>query len=114
VYDLFSHANEVFSPEETIYEFFLRDGRWVFRGTVTGTQFGPNGYEHLVMAAFDPQTGNIDPARLQQVLQARYHADGFIIPLAPYTPYNTENFDRFFDLKYRNSIGAVYRFRTTP
>ena len=114
VYDLFSHANEVFSPEETIYEFFLRDGRWVFRGTVTGTQFGLNGYEHLVMAAYDPQAGGIDPARLQQVLQSRYHAAGFIIPLAPYTPYNTELFDRFFDLKYRNSIGAVYRFRTHP
>lgn len=114
VYELFSEANSFFSTEETIYEFFLRDGRWFFRGNVVGTQFGPHGYENMVRATVNDGGKGVSPAKLQSILVSRYGASGVIVPSEKFMPYDPAEFDKYFELKFRNDLGSIYRFRQNP
>jgi len=117
-YDLIMHAKEFFAPEETIYEFAMRDARWFYHGDMAGTNFGPHGYWKIITAAaYKDGRGGIDPERLQSILQERYQASGFVIPNQtddPGTslPYQQAKFDAYFDLLYKNEMGAIYRFRS--
>lgn len=110
-FDIFLHANKIFSKDETVYEFGNREGRWLFHGNLVGTLYGLHGYQRVANASVVEGKLGIDPQKLQQVLETRYHAAGFIIPLPPYFPYDLAAFDAWFDLKYRNAESSVYRFR---
>lgn len=110
-YDLMARANEIFKPDETIYEFYMRDARWFFKGNLVGNQFGPHGYAHIMAAASD-QNGRLAPEKLEKILRHRYNASGFMIPNDP--EFDTEKLNNYFDLKYRNNMGSIYRFRNVP
>jgi len=107
-YDLMSHANEVFDKNATVYEFFMRDGRWFFKGHLVGNQFGPHGYFRIMVKSGYQETGKLSAEKLEKTLKELYDADGFILPNGN---YNREEFDNYFDLKYRNDLGAVYAFK---
>lgn len=110
MYDLFYVANREFSDRDTVYEFAMRDGRWLFKGHLVGTQFGPHGYWHVIQKAAKPDTEGISAQRLEEVLRRDYGAVGFLIPLEGF-PYDIAEFDARFRLVYRNAIGSIYRFR---
>lgn len=111
VYDIISHANEIFDEKSTVHEFYFRDVRLFFKGTLTGNQYGPHGYARLINESAKPQ-GGISPEKLEANLKQRYSAEGFIIPNPPNAPYNQEEFDAYFDLAYRNGAGSIYLFKT--
>jgi len=111
VYDLISHANEIFGPHATVYEFAMGDGRWFFKGTLAGNQFGPHSYSHIIAASTYDNSAIMSPVKLESVLKERYNAEGFLIAPPPYMPYDANEFNTYFDLKYQNDIGFVYKFR---
>ena len=111
-YDLINHANNYFSPAEPVYEFFMREGRWFYKGNLLGNQFGPFGYSRMIdQSVYDNGQPGISPIKLEQTLKSNYSAVGFIIPNPPYLPYDQAEFDRHFELLYRNKEGAIYKFR---
>ena len=112
VYDLISHANIYFTETEPVYEFFMRNGRWFYKGNLIGNQFGPTGYWRMVdQSVYDNGQPGLSPNKLQQTLKTNYAAVGFIIPNPPYLPYDQAAFDHYFELLYRNQEGSIYRMR---
>jgi hypothetical protein len=118
--DIIERANDLFKPDEVIYEFTMRDARWFYNGTMVGAPFGPHGYWRIITAA-GRQTpgGGIDPQKLEDILKSRYGAVGFVIPNAVddpsmSLPYKNSEFEAQFDLLYRNEAGSIYRFKTPP
>ena len=110
-YDIMTHANEIFGPDKTVFEFYMREARWFFHGNLVGNQFGPHGYTRTMAAAAD-EKGQLDPEKLEKILRERYNASGFIIPGVDYTQnYDPAVFDRVFLLRYRGKGGAIYQFR---
>lgn len=115
VYDLVQHANEVFGENDTVYEFMNRDGRWFFHSHVVGAPYGPHGYWHIIDRSTNADGVGISPQRLEENLRHDYGASGFVIPNTTpdegSLPYNQADFDRWFELVYRNRESSVYRFR---
>lgn len=109
-YDLVSHANEIFDEKQTAFEFYMRDIRWFFKGTMAGNHYGPHGYQRVTELTLG-QNGKIDPAILEKTFRQRYSASGFLIPHPPYPPYDEAEFDAHFDLRYRNAKGSIYTFK---
>lgn len=112
LYDTMLEANKIFSRNETVYEISHRDGRWVFHGNLVGNPYGPHGYWTIIDASANG--AGMDPAKLQKVLEERYGAVGVILPVNSGLPYDPAAFDAYFELKYRNATGAIYRFRSRP
>ena len=118
--DIIERANDLFKPDEVIYEFAMRDARWFYHGTMVGAPFGPHGYWRIITAAGrQTQGGGIDPKKLEDILKSRYGAVGFIIPNAVddpnmSLPYKNSEFEAQFDLLYRNEAGSIYRFKAPP
>lgn len=112
-YDLMEQANIIFNPNDTVYEFFNRDGRWFFKGNLVGNQYGANGYARILEEAVnDNGLPGYSPKNLQRVLEKKYGAVGFIFPNPDYfSYYSKDEFDKFFILEYSNKLGAIYRFR---
>ncbi|HQQ62154.1 MAG TPA: hypothetical protein PLF22_01135 [Pseudomonadales bacterium] len=109
-YDLVSHANEIFGARQTAFEFYMRDIRWFFKGTMAGNHYGPHGYERVISIT-SPAGHGIAPDILEKTLRQRYSASGFLIPHPPYPPYNEAEFDAHFNLRYRNAKGSIYTFK---
>ena len=109
LYDLISHTNEYIQKTDTVYQIYMGEGRWFFKGIYAGTEFGPNSYNHILTESSD-NAGNILPEKLQHTLQDRYHAIGFLLPDF-YIQSNQVALDKQFILKYRNSYGAFYIFK---
>lgn len=110
-YDLISHANELLGDNAIVHEIGFRDGRWFFKGTLTGNQFGPHGYERIMNLAARPE-GGVSAEKLQQLLKSRYNAQGVIVPHPPHMLFDENEFNAYFELMYRNVAGSVYRFKT--
>jgi hypothetical protein len=109
-YDLISHANEIFGERDTAFEFYMRDIRWFFKGTMAGNHYGPHGYERII-GITSPTGRGISPDILEKTLRDRYSASGFLIPHPPNPIYDEAEFDAHFTLRYRNTKGSIYTFK---